>query len=125
VGPSCWLVSPRNSFPPPPPPPPHPRLLFLTLTLSEPWLHLTLGVVGGYLGLRLAAIYDDTNKVLTRQYAAYASLPSWAHAQLDRDELSAELRGRRLAEFDAKFKALEILEEKEALESQARQRSLA
>ncbi len=88
-------------------PPPH----FL-----DPWLHVSLGVLGGILGYKLARIYDDTTYALSRQYAAYSSLPTWAHAQMNDDELAAELRSKRLFEFDEKFSALAAIEEKEFIQ---------
>lgn len=54
---------------------------------AEPWLHLIAAGVGGYLGLRLGAVYDDTSVTLRKQAAGYKSLPSWAYSQLSPEEL--------------------------------------
>ena len=71
------------------------------------------------MGYRTALIYDDTTDTLNRQYAAFTSLPSWAHAQLAPNELAAELRDQRIAAFDAKFAALAALEERAFLDAKA------
>jgi hypothetical protein len=54
---------------------------------AEPWLHVILGGTGAYLGSRLGATYDDTRRLMERQAAGYASLPTWAYAHLSKDEL--------------------------------------
>ncbi len=76
-------------------------------------MHLALGLVGSYAGFRLANVYDDTTATVNRQNTAYALLPTWAHGQLGAEELSAELRERRLAQLRSKVGALEAIEEAE------------
>ena len=99
---------------------PDPAATANTLTsTAEPWLHVGLGLMGAFLGHKLAAVYDDTTDELNRQYASYASLPSWAYSQLTAEELSAELRDQRLATLRAKFDALAAVEEAEFKAAQA------
>lgn len=72
-----------------------------------------MGALGYFLGFKLARLYDDSERALARSSAAYASLPTWTHAQLAPEELAAELRDQRIAAFDAKFNALAAIEEAE------------
>jgi len=55
----------------------------------QPWLHAAAALAGAAGGARLAALYDDTADVLNRQSASFASLPSWAYAQLSPEDLGA------------------------------------
>ena len=81
--------------------------------LAEPWLHAAAGLVGAYAGFRIANIYDDTTDTMNRQLAPFAAVPSWAHGQLSAEDLSAELREKRLHELRDKVAALARIEEAE------------
>ncbi len=62
---------------------------------AEPWIHLMSMLVGGYTGKQLGHFYDDTGAAMKRNLAGYASLPSWAYAQLPQEELGeSALRAR-------------------------------
>ena len=61
--------------------------------LFQPWLHAAGALAGALAGARHAAVYDDTADALNRQSAAFASLPTWAHAQLSPADLGAFVEG--------------------------------
>ena len=61
--------------------------------------------------------------MLNRQFASYASLPSWAYSQLSPEDVDAELRERRLLEAARQFE--ELSADEEADYQAARQRKLA
>ena len=76
-------------------------------------MHVALALVGGYAGNRLAHVYDDTTAAVNRQMTSYALLPSWAHGELTPEDLSAELREKRLAQLRSSARALAAIEEAE------------
>ncbi len=70
-------------------------------------------MLGSYMGNRVANIYDDVTDTINRQMSSYAVVPSWAHSQLSAEDLSAELREKRLGELRVKVRALAAIEEAE------------